>query len=403
MMIVTNPNNHSTAQTLEGVSAPFRRDVVDAVRFKVVHLTTVHEALDTRIFHKECTSLASAGFDVTLMAVTNESFNRNGVTILPSRRDQSGNRLQRMTASLFRAYQLARKEDADLYHFHDPELIPVGLLLKAAGKKVIYDSHEHVAKQIRTKPWIPRPARVPVSIAYRVFERICSVALDGIVVADPAQVAHFPRGKVCVVENFAIAEEYERGDKSDYLERPAQVAYVGSISENRGLRQMVDAIEAVNRHHSCNLVLAGKFTSSQLLDAAKEMPGWKYVDYRGMLDRRGVYQLLSESRIGIVVLHPIPNYVLSQPVKLFEYMLAELPVVVSNFPYYKQYVDDHGSGISVDPLDIDAIADSILWLLQHPVEARAMGERGRAAVLSNYVWEQQASKLIDFYQTILHA
>jgi glycosyltransferase involved in cell wall biosynthesis len=171
---------------------------------------------------------------------------------------------------------------------------------------------------------------------------------------------------------------------------------VGVISPDRGLYSMLTALAQVDGR----LLLAGKFSPQSLADQARQLPAWKQVDYCGVLDRQGVATLLSQSRVGVVTLLPTPSYLPSLPVKLFEYMLAGLPIVASDFPLWREIVDDARCGLLVDPSDPDAIARACEWLLDNPEEAQEMGQRGRAAVIEKYNWSSEAQRLVRFYRRL---
>ena len=131
---------------------------------KVCHMTSAHGEEDGRIFQKECTSLAKAGYDVYLVE-RGESREKNGVHIVGVGEIPSSRR-KRMTQGAKRVYEAAKALDADIYHFHDPELLPFGLKLKKLGKKVIFDSHENTAESVLEKTWIPKPLR---GMIYHIF------------------------------------------------------------------------------------------------------------------------------------------------------------------------------------------------------------------------------------------
>jgi glycosyltransferase involved in cell wall biosynthesis len=82
-------------------------------------------------------------------------------------------------------------------------------------------------------------------------------------------------------------------------------------------------------------------------------------------------------------------------------MSAGLPVIASDYPRWREIVDDAGCGLLVDPTDPAAIAAAMQWILDHPEEAEAMGERGRRAILDRYSWDREADKLIELYATLI--
>jgi glycosyltransferase involved in cell wall biosynthesis len=99
-----------------------------------------------------------------------------------------------------------------------------------------------------------------------------------------------------------------------------------------------------------------------------------------------------------VLLHPVPHYRANYPIKLFEYMAAGLPVIAADLPLCREVVETTGCGLVVDPLDPAAIAAAVLWLLEHPAEAAAMGRRGRVAVERSYNWQHEALALLALYE-----
>lgn len=367
-------------------------------KLRIVHLTTAHLASDVRIFQKEGRTLAQAGYDVTIVGLGEKDSVVDGVS-LRVLSQPTDNRLKRMSLTVLRVLAVAIGERADVYHFHDPDLIPVGLILKLLGKQVVYDVHENTSKQIRSKSWIPRHLRSMIGRLVGIFEQLAAKVFDGIVAATPGIAYGFPLEKTVVVQNFALLEEFASIDTSDYADRPFTLAYLGGIAKTRGLIQMVDALERLDTN--IGMQMAGRYSSSQLESQIQRRPGYSKVRYLGWLHRDGVREVLATSRVGMLVLHPEPNFVESYPVKLFEYMAAGLPVVASNFPFWEQFVKQSGAGLMVDPLDVDAIAEAIKWLLIHPVEAREMGERGRRVVLDRYAWQGEGEKLVAMYKRLL--
>ncbi len=363
-------------------------------------MTSVHSALDVRIFHRHCKSLVRAGYEVVLIASHPQDAKVDGVQIraIPRRY----NRLLRMTCSVWQVFRQALREQADVYHFHDPELIPVGALLAARGKCVVYDVHEDLPADVRYKPYLAAWLRPSLSWFIDRFEKAASHWFSGIVSATRPIADRFALSNKnsIVVHNFPILDEVPV-HLVPWDSRRSSIAYVGSITEARGVRELVTAINLLPEYLNPRLVLAGSFAPTSLKDTMAEVPGWRRVDYLGVVDRCGVAKILSSARIGAVILHPEPNFVRAMPIKLFEYMAYGIPVVASDFPLWREMIQDARCGLMVDPLDPRAIAKAIEYLLNHPAEAEAMGRRGREAVERNYNWRGEEEKLMHFYRDLL--
>jgi glycosyltransferase involved in cell wall biosynthesis len=371
-------------------------------RPKVVHLTSVHSPSDPRIMHRECATLAREGYEVVLVAPGPRQ------TLAPNVRHHPvcapRNRLERMTRTMVQVYRAARDERADVYHFHDPELIVTGLALRLVGARVIFDVHEDVPADIKTKPWIPSWLRPAVSgfasIALRLVERCFSA----IVPATPSIARGFSHRLTVIVRNYPLREELELASDAGSLplsRRPMAAVYMGSITLLRGAPEMVRAMESPSLPPQARLLLAGEFEDQELRARLTALPGWRRVDAPGMLPRRALGSLLGRARIGLLVLQPAPNHVDAMPAKLFEYMGAGLPVIVSTaLEACSDVVRRHDCGILVNPRDCDEIADAMRYLFLRSNEAQAMGDRGRQAVGGRYEWSSEARSLVDLYRKV---
>lgn len=367
---------------------------------KICHLTSAHPRFDTRIFLKMCCSATIAGHDIALITADGCGEERKSDVSI-SDVGAPRTRLSRMTLAAFRVYRAARHCDADIYHFHDPELIPFAVLMSVIHrKKVVFDWHEDVPKQLLTKPYFGWATAKLAAATFAIFEKFVCKLFDALVVATPALQAKFSKShaSVTLVNNYPMQAELfaEHRNKSELA--ALSICYVGNIAGIRGIENVIEALDLLAVE--ATLKLAGKFETDDLRSRVQSAPGWRRVDELGFCDRAQVAHLMAESCAGIVTFLPAPNHIESQPNKLFEYMSAGLPVVASNFPLWEQLICDERCGVCVDPENPVEIAEAIEFLILNPREASEMGRRGRSAVVRQYNWDCEWQKLHQLYSKI---
>jgi glycosyltransferase involved in cell wall biosynthesis len=369
---------------------------------RVIQLTSAHLVFDPRIFYKISKSLFRAGYEVTVVGRHDRDETVEGVHIAAVPKIGGRGRLHRMTKTLWQIYKRAVALDGDIYHFHDPELIPVALRLRIAGKHVVYDAHENLPGTIPYKDYLPKRTRGAVAWITDHLERFAAARCSAVIGATPpiADRLRHVNPRAVVVHNFPVPEEMVRSHPVAWEHRPPVVAYLGSISRARGIFEMLQAMSRVQAV-DCRLALAGWFEQPGLKEEIGKLPGASRVDCLGRLSREHVAELLGRVRAGIVVLHPEPNLINCKPTKLFEYMWAGLPVVASDFPLWREIIQNAGCGLLVDPLNPGEIARAIDYLMAHPVEADEMGRRGRATAKKIFSWESEERTLLDLYRAIL--
>ena len=367
-------------------------------RLKIAHLSSVHSPGDVRILHKECATLAAAGHDVVFIVPGDGEASREGVRIryLPV----PTGRKARVLKTVPELYQVALAEQADIYHFHDPELMPVGLWLRLRGRRVVYDVHEDAPRDILTKTYLAKPVRWLAAAVVECLEWIAGRTLSGIVAVTRRIAARFPTRKTVLVQNFPLHEELVEQSEVAYQDRDPIVAYTGGIAAIRGAREMLEAVDLLPESMEARLTMAGLFSPPAFEAELRQMPGWSQVDFLGWRSREDVSRMLGRARVALVLFHPLANHVDAQPNKLFEYMAAGVPVVASDFPLWREIVEGAGCGLLADPMQPAAVAGAIRWLLEHPDEAEAMGRRGQEAVRARFNWRREGEKLVAFYDRI---
>lgn len=365
---------------------------------RVVHVTTVHPRDDIRIFRKECVSLARAGYEVVQVVGDGQ-----GAAVVDGVRTvdigaRPAGRLARMRRQPAAALAAVRRERPALVHLHDPELLPLGVALAREGLPVVYDAHEDVPRQILTKQWIPAALRPGVSRAFEVYENRQVRQLAAVSAATPHIAERFAQVARLAVNVGNYPFEDELAPAAGARPRERMVCYVGGLMRTRGLLQMVRAVALVP---GLRLVLCGRFEDAALEAAVRAEPGWGRVQWLGQVGREQVREVMACASAGLVTLLPMPSYLDALPIKMFEYMSAGLPVVASDFPLWRGIVQRHRCGVVVDPADPAAIAAAIGSILDDPARAQAMGEAGRAAVLTAYRWPVAERELLALYDRLI--
>ncbi len=369
-------------------------------------LSSVHFTFDVRMFQAEARTLAKAGFRVSVVALQDQTPGDAGdIEVIPL--PVPKNRVWRMVATT-RVLRLALRRKADVYAFHDPELIPVCMILKMiTGSILVYDVHEDVPESIRSKKWIPLPLRSFMAWFYRAIELIALRFFDAVTLADHAYARYYGATRSLVVLNYPLLAyaDYHHPGVAEHGEGPALV-YTGSLTALRGLFEMLALVRDLKPEHpNISLDLVGPVGSPQEERQARDLIQ-RYgieenVRFTGPVSHAEVHRRILAADIGLALLHPDPNYLRSLPTKMFEYMMMGKAVVVSNFPLWQQILDDAECGIAVDPLSPTAALEAVRRLLGDPGTRKRMGSRGRHMVLSKYNWDCQGPALVDFYRSLL--
>ena len=296
--------------------------------------------------------------------------------------------------------RLSCQTDADIVQLHSPELLLYVNSLKRAGKKVIFDSHEFYSLQIREKHYIPKPLRNMIASLYEAFETRALQRIDAVVYPCTVQGRDLfaSRAKRAVkIENYSMPVEPALLPSGPADTRA--VIHAGGLTEARGITTLAHAVSKTN----AKLILCGPFSSPEYQQEILASCPSGQIEYMGTLNREDLFRQYGRSAIGVCTLRAVGQYALldNMSTKVYEYMQCGLPVVVSNFPCYQYWNEKYHFGICVDPSNEDEIADAIRYLLDHPDEARQMGENGRRAVKEEFNWGVEEKKLLALYEDIM--
>lgn len=367
---------------------------------RVVHLTSVHPWNDTRIFIKMCRLLAASGYETHLVVPRNDiaiPCVSDGVVVHRVQKPRS--RLKRIFQTTKDVFTAAGTLGGDVYHFHDPEGLSHAVKWQyKLNRPFIYDAHEDYRIDILDKPWLPKSLRGSCAWWFGGIEDRATAKLAGVIAATPAIARRFDHAQaLSLIQNYPLSDELFGVNYT--ASKSNRFVFVGAMSPVRGIDQLVSAMDLVN--NAAHLDLAGIFSPKNYKESMIAMPGWEKVTEHGMLDRQSVKELLGRAIAGVVTYLPIASHIEAQPNKLFEYMSAGLPVIASDFPLWRKFIETEACGLVVDPTRPEKIAEAMDYLIEHPQEAREMGERGRKAIENKFNWESEYAKLTAFYETVI--
>jgi len=364
----------------------------------ICHLTSVHKAIDTRIFHKECTSL-SKKYIVNLIGIHNKMEMRNNVNIIPFPKFNS--RMLRILISPFVMFNYAIKIKSELYHCHDPELFFTMLLLKIFTKsKLVYDMHEDYLSAIVQKPYLPKPLKTFIASIIRKIELIfCNHIFDSVILAEKYYNDIYKKGVTILNYPILSFKQYREFNKNKEI----LLLYTGTVSVDRGAfiqSKIVDFVEncKIEFMGFCNTKL-----SLKIISKIKKKNNFNITGINKYISREIIDNNYTKKKwLAALAIFPKTNhYYQKELTKFFEYMSAGLPIIASNFPVWKSIIEKNKCGICVDPNDKKAIKNAILKLYNNNDLRNQYSQNGLELVQKKYNWITQEKILLDLYREIL--
>jgi glycosyltransferase involved in cell wall biosynthesis len=367
-------------------------------------INSVFPPFDSRLFHREIMSLVRAGHQVTLIGphLQREEFVR-GVRLLG---------FPRMTAlplrplNWVRILARLRQVDADAYHFHDPELLPMALgLAWGTRRPVVYDCFEHYPRAIMSDERIPQLARPLFSQAFgflesKIAEQLAAVIVLGVYARDDRRFDGVRR--LVLARNVPSRGMFETVPWQGPRQR--QLVYIGDISESRRGISTLIAMLSLMRNQDVSLLLIGKVdtrdTRARLDELIAGLHLRERVSFLPEVSYECIPSYLVASAVGLIPMKSVLRWEYDVPQKTFEYMACGLPFVASDLSSTRRFVTDTNAGITVESQSPQSFAAAVDYLLDHPEAARRLGENGRQAFLREYNWETESQALIDLYASL---
>jgi glycosyltransferase involved in cell wall biosynthesis len=367
---------------------------------KIAHLTLAHQPFDVRIFEKECRTLAEAGCDVHLAVPGAPGGRHHGVTLHDIPRADGGNAWSRWRKRHANTLEVARAINADLYHVHDPELLPVALALKRGAACVVYDAHEDAPGEAwsmnRGRPL--RRAGLPV--LWWTLLQLARRRLDTFIAATPHIASNFPRDRTVEVRNYPRVEMFP-----EVLPSPSglrrDLVFAGLVSEQRGAMKMLDVVSHLSPDLQLRLRLYGTIESGALTARMQNHAGWASVDYAGHRPWLEVLAGYRTALAGFLLYEKTPEQLWCMPVKLFEFLLSGLPVIASDIPFWRELLEGNPNVYFVNASDTQGAAAAIEWLHANPDEAALRAHAGMRHARAQFDWKPEGERLVGIYDRLL--
>tara|TARA_B100000925_G_scaffold216119_1_gene165281 strand:- start:21287 stop:22366 length:1080 start_codon:yes stop_codon:yes gene_type:complete len=348
-------------------------------------ISTVHPDYDNRII-KQCVSLQNNHRVDLIIQSERESVSGININPLPI----VFNRRSRIKI-FFLALLKSLKKNYDIYIIHDPELLLMALILRLFSKNVIYDIHEDYEEEIKDKEWISRFLRKIISFAFARFEKLAIKSCYSIICATPYIKEKFEshNSRCFGIYNYPPKDElYKQNLKKNEI---FTLLYVGNISFQRGIIQILDSINDID----CLLIIAGNFANKNTEDKCLGHASWKKVDYRGFISREEFCHVMAQADLGLLLFQPRGNHINSQPNKLFEYMSGGLFQLSSNFQHWNKILLDQKLGFTVDPENTSQINYLIKEIKNNKDYYRSIRSNIRDIFVRKYSWESQVPGLLQ--------
>lgn len=367
----------------------------------ICHITLGHEPTDDRIFYKEILSLRKKYPRIVLIAPENRPPDpQYGVHYRAFRE-------KKFFRKLWRAYQIAKEVQAELYHFHEFEFLPLALLLKYKyRRKVIYDAHETIFWYFvdfsRHSKWI---TVIPGFLAHG-LELICAAFMDYIVATIFIAPWFRPlKKRFAKLYNYPDISFWSGQNTDVGRQKNPLILYHGQLVPARKIEWMIQAMQYVKPcFPDARLVIVGRTSEEYavvLKDTIREYRLHDVVELRPPIPYESVPALLTTACIGISALTPNQSFRHSLQIKPFEFMAMGIPVLGCRVPSIEYYVERTGAGMVVDPVTPATIGQTLNDLLANPEKRLAMGEKGYRIVREKYNWTAMEKRLFAIYETLL--
>lgn len=375
---------------------------------KICHISTMHQTFDTRVFKKEAVSLAKSGYEVVLIIPSEENKVVDGVRIEGIRKHQTF--LDRIYHLPKEAVSLAEQQDADLYHFHDPELLPYMKRLGKKNKPVIWDAHENYRDTIKSFNSLKlKPLSFLGSEWFNWLElRYAKKYFSGVVTITSKMASKYQQKqiKTCVLGNYAKVAHFKYNGVPDIAPKPRLLSS-GAHFRPRAITEIAESYAFIDPALDAELFFSGKFVDENLLEDVKAIK--RKVDPNNRITIEGaleyddlINRAIPSAWVGTVLFDiSDPNNRNGLPNRFFECWANGVPVIATDHTEVARVIRKHGGGLVIPVNSPQLIAEAFNKIASDINYRNQLSAEAYKAIKGVMNWETNFEDLLSFYKQIL--
>jgi glycosyltransferase involved in cell wall biosynthesis len=377
-------------------------------KIRILVVTSIHPDFDKRVW-RHAKSLVALGLEVHLICPWNVEVDSviEGVRMIPFQPVRR--RLARIFKLPYRMIPLISKmlRHVDIIHFHDIDLLPAMMIFRLF-RSTVYDVHENYPDEMLVRYWVPDILRRPLYWLVRSGQYLAALIIRNMVFVVPVQERDFPKRFIrkILIRNYSSIELLKQV-KTGYEQRPRRIITIGTMYPENGAFLLIEIAASLKEMGvEAEIICSDRFSSVVLRDKFLEQVRARmlerFIRLTPSVPPPEIMDMLNRGRIGLLPNLRVPKQEKALPTRLFEYMAAGIPVVASDLPLIKHYVEDSQCGVLASPEDPGSFARAIVKLLDNQEMAMILGQNGQAAFKDRFSWESQMPALANFYRQILH-
>lgn len=367
----------------------------------IVHATTVHPWWDNRVSNKMVTNLAESGY--WLYFIVNSyplkqrpCFKRLNIATL----ERKSGFKERIIKNLLVYKRASSIPQRGIFHFHDPEMIFVGAMMRLRGWKVVYDVHEDVYLDIAQKTYLSKFTRKLLPRTFRIIEQSI-IRLFGfhLVIAEKAYKLRYSQG-VEILNYPKQTHLRTHNIRHDFEE--INLIYTGVLMMDRGAGKFKDILRT---NPKITITIIGKCSEPLKQQILSDCAAYtKRITMKTTPDGMAFEEIIhiyqqGNWAAGLAVFPDTAFYRDKELTKFFEYIHYSIPILASNFPTWSSLIQTQKIGLCIDPDNIAETLASELDILLDEAKWTQLRDNCQKVAMQ-YSWESQQKELIKLYERI---